>query len=95
MYRSHSVRGISGMYLLISLCDSMTGVCKASGLKHSMAFRVFAWFLIKTVQKFDLCPALIGTPWVPKRPAASPYWRTNPLVPWCTVCSPPTGRHTG
>ena len=31
MYCSHLVQGISGMYLLISLCDmcdSMTGVCK-------------------------------------------------------------------
>ena len=28
MYRPHSVRGISGMHMRISLCDSMTGVCK-------------------------------------------------------------------
>ena len=34
------------MDLLILLCDSMTGVCKASGLKQSMAFRLFAWFLV-------------------------------------------------
>ena len=28
MYRPHSVRGISGMHMRISLCESMTGVCK-------------------------------------------------------------------
>ena len=46
MYRTHSVRGISRMYLLISLCDNMPSVCNVSGLKHSMALCVFAWFLI-------------------------------------------------
>ena len=34
------------MYLLISLCDGMTIVSKALGLKQSMAFCVCARFLI-------------------------------------------------
>ena len=51
MYRPHSVRGMSGMDLLISLCDSMPSVCNVSGLKHSMAFCVFVGFLIVFLYK--------------------------------------------
>ena len=82
MYRSHSVRKISGMYLLISLCDSMTGVCKAlKALRHSMAFCVLAWFLIvfsgRNCQpclqrrKFQCAPACCGMLQPPPPPRLS------------------------
>ena len=58
MYCSHSIQRISGMDLLISLCDSMTGVCKASKLKQLkkkwpfvflLGNRLFFWYKLSTL----------------------------------------------
>ena len=45
MYHS-PVQGITRMHLVLSLCESIWGVCSSSVLTRSMAFCIFAWFLV-------------------------------------------------
>ena len=40
------VQGTPGMRLEMSPCEGIWGVCNSSGLKHSVAFCRFAWFLM-------------------------------------------------